>query len=96
MALAIFLVGGMVTDHPTYLAAITSFISYLMQILFSIVIGGFMMTFASRAFVSLGRIDEVFNTKPQLTFPDVPETTLVAAFISITSVLPIPVKRTQP
>ncbi len=76
MALAIFLVGGMVTDHPTYLAAITSFISYLMQILFSIVIGGFMMTFASRAFVSLGRIDEVFNTKPQLTFPDVPETTL--------------------
>ena len=79
MALTIYLVGGMLTDHPTYLAAVTSFISYLMQILFSIIIGGFMMTFASRAMVSLGRIKEVFDTKPQLTFPDVPEEKLAGS-----------------
>lgn len=51
---AVYIVGQNITTHPTYLAAITSFISYLMQILFAVINGGFLMTFASRAFISLG------------------------------------------
>lgn len=73
MAGSIMLVGRMVTSDPGALAAITAFVSYLYQILFAIVNGGFMLTGASRAFVSLRRLQEIYDTKPSLTFPDVPE-----------------------
>lgn len=73
---SILLVGTMVTDDPSMIAAIQAFISYLMQILFAVVMGGFMMTGASRAFVSLGRLQEIYDTEPDLTFPHVAETPL--------------------
>src|SRR5699024_7238983 len=50
---SIMLVGTMVTKDPSMIAAVQAFVSYLMQILFSVVMGGFMMTGASRSFVSL-------------------------------------------
>ncbi|MGP4117271.1 ABC transporter ATP-binding protein [Levilactobacillus zymae] len=68
VGIAVYIVGQNVTTHPTYLAAITSFISYLMQILFAVINGGFLMTFASRAFISLGRIGEVLDTSPSMTY----------------------------
>lgn len=70
---SIMLVGTMVTKDPSMIAAVQAFVSYLMQILFSVVMGGFMMTGASRAFVSLKRLQEIYDTKPDLTFPEVPE-----------------------
>lgn len=70
---SIMLVGTMVTKDPSMIAAVQAFVSYLMQILFSVVMGGFMMTGASRAFVSLKRLQEIYDTKPDLTFPAVPE-----------------------
>ncbi|WP_125606655.1 ABC transporter ATP-binding protein [Lapidilactobacillus bayanensis] len=70
---SIMLVGTMVTKDPSMIAAVQAFVSYLMQILFSVVMGGFMMTGASRAFVSLRRLQEIYDTKPDLTFPDIPE-----------------------
>jgi len=74
---AVLFVGRDVVAHPDDLAAITSFISYLMQIFFAIMIGGMMSTFASRGFVSLARIKEIFDTKSDLTYnPDAPETAL--------------------
>ncbi|MEK0397199.1 ABC transporter transmembrane domain-containing protein, partial [Lactobacillus delbrueckii] len=68
MAGSIWLIGQDITSHPSNLAAITSFINYLMQILFAIINGGFMLRFASRALVSLKRIQEVMDTKPSMTF----------------------------
>lgn len=68
VVIAIYIVGQNVTVHPTYLAAITSFISYLMQILFAVINGGFLMIMASRANISLGRIDEVMETDPSMTY----------------------------
>ncbi|KJW13036.1 ABC transporter ATP-binding protein [Levilactobacillus spicheri] len=65
---AVYIVGQNITTHPAYLAAITSFISYLMQILFAVINGGFLMTFASRAFISLGRIGEVLDKRPSMTY----------------------------
>src|SRR5699024_14910 len=62
MAGSIMLVGSMVTSDPGSLAAITAFVSYLYQILFAIVNGGFMLTGASRAFVSLRRLQEIYDT----------------------------------
>ena len=70
---SVWFVGQSVVAHPEDLAAITSFIAYLMQIFFAILIGGMMSTFASRGFVSLGRIKAIFDTKPDLTFnPNAP------------------------
>ncbi|WP_119326511.1 ABC transporter ATP-binding protein [Companilactobacillus musae] len=68
VVLAVYLVGKNLTVHPTYLAAITSFISYLMQILFAVINGGFLMIAASRANISLGRIGEVMQTDPSMTY----------------------------
>lgn len=70
---SVMMVGTMVTKDPGLIAAVQAFISYLMQILFSVVMGGFMMTGASRAFVSLRRLQEIYDTQPDLTFPEVPE-----------------------
>jgi len=68
--LAIYLVGGMVAENPEVIGAIASFMNYLMQIMMSIIIGGFLMMMASRAFVSLGRISEVVNTEADITYDD--------------------------
>lgn len=76
MVVAIYFVGNMVGAHPTMLAEITGFINYLMIIMQAIIIGGMMMTFASRAFVSMARIKEVLDTKIDLTYKDVPEQNL--------------------
>ncbi|CAM3144652.1 ABC transporter ATP-binding protein [Leuconostoc rapi] len=74
---ALLFVGRGVVQHPNDLAAITSFISYLMQIFFAIMIGGMMSTFASRGFVSLGRIKAVLDTVSELTYrSDAPEVNL--------------------
>ncbi|MCM0599656.1 ABC transporter transmembrane domain-containing protein [Periweissella fabalis] len=70
---AIFFVGKMVDTDPTALAAVTSFINYLAQIMMAIIIGGMMMTFASRGMVSLKRLNEILTTENNLTFGDTPE-----------------------
>lgn len=71
VAVVVLLVGNMVTNDPGVLGASQAFISYLMQILFAVVMGGFMMTGASRAFVSLARLKEIYDEEPELTYPDV-------------------------
>lgn len=73
MVCAIFFVGKLVDTNPEALAAVTSYINYLAQIMMAIIIGGMMMTFASRGMVSIGRINEILATKNTLTFADVPE-----------------------
>ncbi|CAH1856549.1 ABC transporter ATP-binding protein [Convivina intestini] len=65
---ALLLVGQDIVGHPDNLAAITPFISYVMQILFAIMIGGMVSTFASRGFVSLGRIQAVLSTEPDIVY----------------------------
>ncbi|MGX4645459.1 ABC transporter ATP-binding protein [Holzapfeliella sp. JNUCC 80] len=71
VAASIFLIGDMVNTNPDLLASITAFTQYLMQILFAIITAGLMLTTSSRAFVSLKRLQEIFETKPGLQFPDV-------------------------
>lgn len=68
VVIAVYIVGQNLTTHPAYLAAITSFISYLMQILFAVINGGFLMIAASRANISLGRIGEVMVTDPSMNY----------------------------
>lgn len=73
----VYLVGINVENNPGELAAITSYIGYLMQMLFTLAFGGMTMAMYARGFVSLGRIKEVLDTKPDLTFdPKAPEVEL--------------------
>lgn len=76
----VYLVGINVENNPGELAAITSYIGYLMQMLFTLAFGGMTMALYARGFVSLGRIKEVLDTKPDLTFdPKAPEVELDGA-----------------
>ena len=76
----VYLVGINVENNPGELAAITSYIGYLMQMLFTLAFGGMTMAMYARGFVSLGRIKEVLDTKPDLTFdPKAPEVDLDVA-----------------
>ena len=44
--------------------------TYMMQIMFAIIMGGMMSMMASRAFISLKRIGEVIHTEPAMYFKD--------------------------
>lgn len=65
---AIYFVGDLAKSDPGSVAAIASFVNYLMQVMFAIIIGGMMMTFSARAMVSLQRIREVLDTAPEITY----------------------------
>ncbi|KIU23942.1 ABC transporter ATP-binding protein [Weissella cibaria] len=79
MVVAIYFVGNMVGTEPKMLAQITGFTNYLMIIMQAIIVGGMMMTFAARGFVSMGRISEIMDTKPGLVYKDVPAQDLTGA-----------------
>ena len=79
MVVAIYFVGNMVGSEPKMLAQITGFTNYLMIIMQAIIVGGMMMTFAARGFVSMGRISEIMDTKPDLVYKDVPAQDLTGA-----------------
>lgn len=76
---AIYFVGDLAKSDPGSVAAIASFINYLMQVMFAIIIGGMMMTFSARAMVSLQRIREVMDTDPEIVYADVPEQELAGS-----------------
>ncbi|HCN75118.1 ABC transporter ATP-binding protein [Pseudolactococcus plantarum] len=73
---AIWFVSTYVQKEPKDLASIASFMTYMMQIMFAIIMGGMMSMMASRAFISLKRIGEVLNTEPAMTFKDAPDVAL--------------------
>ena len=73
---AIWFVSTYVQKEPKDLAGIASFMTYMMQIMFAIIMGGMMSMMASRAFISLKRIGEVLNTEPAMTFKDAPDVAL--------------------
>lgn len=51
---------------------LTAFLSYLMQIMFSVLMAIFMIIFLPRAVVSAGRIREVLETEPSIVDPQSP------------------------
>jgi ATP-binding cassette subfamily B multidrug efflux pump len=72
IGLGVLVIGRNIGAHPAYLAAIASFVGYLMQVLMSIINASFISTGATRAFVSLRRISEVLTHQPSMHYPDGP------------------------
>src|SRR5207244_10270784 len=54
---------------------LTAFLQYLLQIMFSMLMGVFMFVFVPRAAVSAGRIQEVLDTAPLVRDPEPPRPT---------------------
>lgn len=69
--LSIWLVAGMAESDPSVVASIASFVNYLSQIIFTIVMVGFLGNSVTRAMISLRRIREILDTEPAMTFNDV-------------------------
>ncbi|MCV6816286.1 ABC transporter ATP-binding protein [Streptococcus uberis] len=65
---SIMVVSGMVKTDPTVIGSIASFMTYMMQIMFAIIMVGFMGMQASRAFISIGRLKEILETEPAMTY----------------------------
>ncbi|HFU4391920.1 TPA: ABC transporter ATP-binding protein [Streptococcus suis] len=78
---SLYLVSGMVDTNIEAIGGFTSFMSYLMQIMFAIIMTSFMGMQASRAAISIKRIAEVLNTEPAMTFVDVPDEELNGSIV---------------
>ena len=89
--LSIWLVAGMVQSDPSVVGSIASFVNYLSQIIFTIVMVGFLGNSVSRAMISLRRIREILDAEPAMTFKDVPDEELVGSlsFENVTFTYPM-------
>ena len=74
--LSIWLVAGMAESDPSVVGSIASFVNYLSQIIFTIVMVGFLGNSVTRAMISLRRIREILDTEPAMTFNDVEDEVL--------------------
>ena len=68
--LAIWTLSGMVATDAGVVSSIASFIGYLNQIIFTIIMVGFLGNGVTRAIISMRRLNEVLDTEPAMTFPD--------------------------
>ena len=71
--LAIWTLSGMIQAEPGLVSSIASFIGYLSQIIFTIIMVGFLGNGVTRGIISIRRIKEVLATEPAMIFPDSPD-----------------------
>lgn len=69
--LAIWTLSGMVATDAGVVSSIASFIGYLNQIIFTIIMVGFLGNGVTRAIISMRRLNEVLDTEPAMIFPDI-------------------------
>ncbi|MFB9834919.1 ABC transporter ATP-binding protein [Actinoallomurus acaciae] len=68
--------GHLINDGSMQIGALTAFLSYLMQIMMSVMMATFMFMMVPRAEVCAERIQEVLETEPSVVAPDEPVRTL--------------------
>ncbi|WP_329253779.1 ABC transporter ATP-binding protein/permease [Actinoallomurus sp. NBC_01490] len=68
--------GHLINDGSMEIGALTAFLSYLMQIMMSVMMATFMFMMVPRAEVCAERIQEVLETEPSVVAPDEPVRTL--------------------
>jgi len=73
-SVAVMWVGGhRIANGDMQIGTLTAFLSYLMQILISVMMATFMFVMVPRAEVSAERITEVLDTVPSVRVPDAPQ-----------------------
>lgn len=86
IALVIYLIGTSIKAHPSDVAVISPYLNYILTLLFcSINLGAMSMTF-TRGNVSLKRIQEILDTKPDVVFNDKAPKTKLAGSIEFDDV----------
>ncbi|MBP2623821.1 ABC transporter ATP-binding protein [Streptococcus oricebi] len=66
--LSIWLVAGMAKSDPSLIGSIASFVTYLNQIIFTIIMVGFLGNTVTRALISMRRIKEILDTEPAMAY----------------------------
>ncbi|QIK70614.1 ABC transporter ATP-binding protein [Erysipelothrix sp. HDW6C] len=84
-AVIMMFIGNMTNLTPAVLGNAIKFINYIVMIMMSLMIGGMMVSFSSRAFVSLKRIQEVLDTEVDMTY-EVNDTKLTSGSIKFENV----------
>ena len=79
--LTMWLLSSMIQIDPGLVSSIVSFISYLNQIMFTIIMVGFLGNTVTRAMVSIRRIKEVLDTEPAMTFKNEAEEDLEGSLV---------------
>lgn len=79
--LTMWLLSSMIQMDPGLVSSIVSFISYLNQIMFTIIMVGFLGNTVTRAMVSIRRIKEVLDTEPAMTFKNETEEDLEGSLV---------------
>lgn len=79
--LTMWLLSSMIQMAPGLVSSIVSFISYLNQIMFTIIMVGFLGNTVTRAMVSIRRIKEVLDTEPAMTFKNEAEEDLEGSLV---------------
>lgn len=69
IGLVIYLIGTTISAHPADVTVISPYVSYIMTLLFAIMIGGMVIMTFSRGMVSVRRIGEVLATEPTVVYP---------------------------
>ena len=68
ISLVVYLIGTSILQHPSDVAVISPYVNYVLTMLFAILIVGMAVMQISRGNVSLRRIQEVMDTKPDVVF----------------------------
>ncbi len=68
IAVSIYFVSIWALDDPALIGDLISYTTYLMQIMFALIMGGFMLMSVGRATVSIKRINEVLTTETSMTY----------------------------
>lgn len=80
IALVIYLIGSTIKANPGDVAVVSPYVSYISNLLYTILIGGMVIMTFSRGTISINRIKEVLETEPTVVFnPDAPDETLTGA-----------------
>ena len=79
--LTMWLLSSMIQMDPGLVSSIVSFISYLNQMIFTIIMVGFLGNTVTRAMVSIRRIKEVLDTEPAMTFKNEVEEDLEGSLV---------------
>lgn len=79
--LTMWLLSSMIQMDPGLVSSIVSFISYLNQIMFTIIMVGFLGNTVTRAMVSIRRIKEVLDTEPAMAFKNEAEEDLEGSLV---------------
>lgn len=67
---AIYFASDLALENPAVIGEVVSFTSYLFQVMMALIIGGTLLITISRAMVSMKRIQEIFVTESEITYPD--------------------------